>query len=163
MPGRRGGLFLFLSLCWVASACDAKQAILLGSSGLVGGLVLDELLASKTWDKIHVVVRKPLKKHNAKLHQIVVADLNTIPTNPELQALAASDGSKVDAAIVTLGVSEPFGVTLQHFLDVDLTLTQLFAEYCARQLSVEYISLLASVDAEPNAQPFTEDDNLEQP
>jgi len=140
------------------SSNSGRQVITLGSSGLVGGLVLDELLASNAFDKIHAVVRRPLLLEHAKLHQIVVPDLHDIPNHSEFQVLAAtSENKNIVAAINTLGTNEPFGKPLQDFLDIDLVLTQVFTEYCATSLpKVQYMSLLSSTGSKANPEPFSE-------
>ncbi len=50
----------------------AKSALLLGASGLVGGYCLQLLLDDAAYDKVIVLVRKPLALHHPKLGQQVV-------------------------------------------------------------------------------------------
>ena len=133
-----------------------KKAILLGSSGLVGGLVLDEMLSSSQWSKVYVVVRKPLKEEGSstKLHEIVIPDLTTIPENEELAKI-----EHVDAAIITLGVSESWGWTVQELQDVEVKLSKLFADHCHAKYNVPYISVLsAGTGMENSLAQFTDDE-----
>lgn len=125
----------------------AKEAIILGSSGLVGGLVLQNMLDSPSWDKIHVIVRKPLKMKHAKINELLVPDLTQMTNDPQIQKLEEKKGA-IDAAVVTLGVNEPFEWSVQQLLDVELGLTSIFAEFCHSRLDVKYISLLGGVGTE---------------
>ena len=49
-----------------------KTALLLGASGLVGGFCLDFLLAEPGYDKVVVLVRRPLQKNHPKLEQHII-------------------------------------------------------------------------------------------
>lgn len=152
-------LFVLLLAQQCCYTTAQHEAIFLGSSGLVGGLVLDQLLAApdSIWEKVHTIVRKPSGRQHAKLHEIVVPDLSTMLQNDELIELAAAAaGNKVTAAFHTLGVNDAFGWTLQQLLDVEVTLTEMFAKYCYDKLGVQYISVLSMVDATRGGEPFTE-------
>lgn len=129
------------------SLTNAKDAIILGSSGLVGGLVLEHMLASPNWDTIHVIVRKPLKMKHTKINELLLPDLTQMTTDPQLTKLTLKKG-KIDAAVVTLGVNTPFDWTLQQLLDVEVRLTSIFAQFCHSHLDVKYISLLSGVGTE---------------
>jgi uncharacterized protein YbjT (DUF2867 family) len=48
-----------------------KTALLLGASGLTGGLLLDQLLRDDNYSSVKVFGRKPLGKKHAKLEEIV--------------------------------------------------------------------------------------------
>ncbi len=50
----------------------AQTAVVIGASGLVGSLVVKQLLADDAFDKVRVLVRKPLQLSHAKLEQQVV-------------------------------------------------------------------------------------------
>lgn len=134
---------------------EAKEAIILGSSGLVGSLVLQRMLDSPEWTTIHLVVRKAGDVSHDKLNQMVVRDLRTMAVDPQLLKLAT--GSRVDAAVVTLGVNEPFGWTVQQLMDVEVDLTSLFAGFCRTQLGVTHISVLTMAGAE-RGNPFSSEE-----
>jgi len=125
----------------------SKEAIILGSSGLVGSLVLQNMLDSSSWNKIHVIVRKPLKLKHAKINELLVPDLTQMTKDPQIQKLEEKKGA-IDAAVVTLGVNTPFGWSVQQLLDVEVGLTSMFADFCQARLDVKYISLLGSVGTE---------------
>ena len=136
--------FGLLLLCGVALG---REAIVLGSSGLVGSLVLEHLVSDPLWDAIHVVVRRPGGNVHDKVHEVIVPNLKQMETNPDLLKLARR-ASAIDSAIVTLGVNDGFGWTAQEFVDVDVLLPSIFAKYCHERLGVKYISLLSMVGAE---------------
>ena len=50
----------------------AQTAVLIGASGLTGSFVLAELLREPTFEKVRVLVRKPLHFEHPKLEQCVV-------------------------------------------------------------------------------------------
>jgi uncharacterized protein YbjT (DUF2867 family) len=59
---------------------NSRIAIIAGASGLIGGHLLDHLLATDAYSKVISISRKPLKKENNKLEQIVIDfdELSTI-------------------------------------------------------------------------------------
>jgi uncharacterized protein YbjT (DUF2867 family) len=58
-----------------------RTAVLAGATGLVGGLLLDRLLADATWDHVLSVGRRPIDRSHPRLEQRVVdfADLGELP------------------------------------------------------------------------------------
>jgi uncharacterized protein YbjT (DUF2867 family) len=59
-----------------------RTAVLAGATGLVGGLLLDRLLADDTWDHVFSVGRRPVDRSHARLEQRIVdfADLRELPS-----------------------------------------------------------------------------------
>lgn len=55
-------------------------AILIGSTGLTGSLLLQQLLADPAITQVISVSRKPLNLSNAKLTEVLVADLAQLPS-----------------------------------------------------------------------------------
>ena len=45
---------------------DKKRATLFGGTGLIGGFLLDLILADDTFTKVNVITRKPLIKQHDK-------------------------------------------------------------------------------------------------
>ena len=120
---------------------DGKKAIILGGTGLVGSLVLDRLLEDPEFDAVHLVVRRASRRRrSSKIHEIVVPDLRSMASHPSMLALA-EEGS-VDAAVVTLGVNEPFGWKLRKLYDVEVGITSAFAQFCRQSLNVPYIGVM---------------------
>jgi uncharacterized protein YbjT (DUF2867 family) len=58
-----------------------RTAVIAGASGLVGGALLDLLLADETWNRVLSVGRRRLERDDARLEQRVVsfADLHDLP------------------------------------------------------------------------------------
>lgn len=50
---------------------EKRTALVVGATGLVGLLTVDELLASEKYSKVKVLVRKPFPKQHAKLEAIL--------------------------------------------------------------------------------------------
>merc|ERR1711871_1649929 len=104
------------------------------------------MLADRIWDVIHVVVRKPdqvLFRSNPRVNQIVVPDMSKMATDEGVLELIEKSQGRVDAAVITLGVNEPFGWTTQKLVDVEWGLTSKFVTLCSSQLRVKYIGLLS--------------------
>jgi uncharacterized protein YbjT (DUF2867 family) len=59
----------------------SRTAVLAGATGLVGGVLLDRLLADGSWDRVVVVGRRPVDRDHPALEQRVVsfADLPDLP------------------------------------------------------------------------------------
>src|SRR5437868_9910195 len=55
-----------------------KKAILFGASGFIGSFLLQELLNDKDYEKVTIVVRKPLNVSHPKL-VILTGDFNSLP------------------------------------------------------------------------------------
>lgn len=60
---------------------SARTAVVAGGSGLVGGELLDALLADPTWDRVVSLGRRTLDREHPRLEQKVVsfADLGALP------------------------------------------------------------------------------------
>ena len=126
----------------------AKEVIILGSSGLVGGLVLQNMLDNPTWSKIHTIVRKPSTIRHPKINEIVVPDMTMMKTNPQLLKLASSTGSGIDAAISAIGINEPWGWKLKKVVDIEVGLNSAFATFCRSQLGVKYMGVMTAAGSE---------------
>ncbi len=53
-----------------------NSAIIVGASGMVGGLILDRCLSSEQIATVTIIVRKSIDKNHPKLKQIVLSDLS---------------------------------------------------------------------------------------
>ena len=53
-------------------------AVIIGTTGLVGSLIMDKLLAADNWQKIIVFVRRPLERNHAKLEVRILEDFEQI-------------------------------------------------------------------------------------
>lgn len=50
---------------------QARTALVLGATGLVGGLCVDLLLADAAWGHVTVLVRRPTGRSHPKLHEVI--------------------------------------------------------------------------------------------
>jgi uncharacterized protein YbjT (DUF2867 family) len=92
------------------SGNDGRSALVLGATGLVGGMVVDLLLADDAWSRVTVLGRRPLPREHAKLHQIVA----------DLDRLEESAGSfAVDDVFCCLGTTIRKAGSQQAFYRVD--------------------------------------------
>lgn len=55
-----------------------KTAVIAGASGLVGSLVLKELLESNEIKEVIAIVRRPLQIQNAKLREVTITDFSEL-------------------------------------------------------------------------------------
>lgn len=67
---------------------ENKTALIAGATGLVGGNLLQQLLAENYYSKIIVLLRKPLKINDARVVELVV-DFNNL--NQHAEAIKADD------------------------------------------------------------------------
>jgi uncharacterized protein YbjT (DUF2867 family) len=51
----------------------SRTAVIAGATGLVGGVLLDRLLADGAWDRVVTVGRRPVDREHPKLEQLVVS------------------------------------------------------------------------------------------
>lgn len=92
-----------------------KTALIAGASGLVGGLLLKELLEDATYSKVVALVRKGLPLSNRRLEQLGV-DFDALPALP-----------KADAAFCCLGTTRHKAGSDEAFRKVDLDAVVSFA------------------------------------
>lgn len=92
-----------------------KTALVAGGSGLVGGLLLKELLADVSYEKVVALVRKGLPLSHRKLEQVSV-DFDALPALP-----------KADEAYCCLGTTRAKAGSAEAFRKVDLDAVVSFA------------------------------------
>ena len=79
-------------------AAPAPHTVLLaGATGLVGGLLLQELLAQPQVARVHALVRRPLGISHPKLH-VQVVDFSALPPLPPAHALYLALGTTLKVA-----------------------------------------------------------------
>jgi len=91
-------------------SADGATVLLAGATGLVGGHVLDRLLADARVARVVAPVRRPLSRREARLHAPVV-DFDALPDDAGLWA--------VDAVICTLGTTLRVAGSREAFRRVD--------------------------------------------
>lgn len=90
----------------------SKTALLTGATGLVGGLVLEQLLSSPGYAQVIAVTRRPLTQQHPKLRNIVT----------ELERLeTAVAGKNIDDVYCCLGTTMKTAGSKEAFRKVDYT------------------------------------------
>ena len=89
---------------------DGRSALVLGATGLVGGLCLDLLLEDPAWSRVAVLARRPSGRTHPRLTE-VVADFERLEAHAEAFA--------VDAVFCCLGTTIRKAGSQEAFLRVD--------------------------------------------
>ncbi|MDO8274758.1 MAG: NAD(P)H-binding protein [Serpentinimonas sp.] len=118
-----------------------RKVLLAGASGLIGGLLLQGLLAHRAVTEVHALVRRPMDARHAKLH------LNQV----DFTALAALP--EVDEVYLALGTTIRLAGSQTAFRDVDLHANLAVAE-AAVKVGAHRIGLVSAVGANPNSAVF---------
>lgn len=117
------------------------RAVFLGSSGAVGSLLLDELLASPACSEVQVVVRRPSARG---------AHPKIIPRVVDFERYLSSLSFNSEVAFCTMGVGEPSKVSKEQLWKVDVEFALAFAR-CCHASGVKHISLLTAAGADPKS------------
>ncbi|MBM3164859.1 MAG: nucleoside-diphosphate sugar epimerase [Bacteroidetes bacterium] len=91
-----------------------RVAMIIGSSGLVGSCLLDELIKRQDIAEIRLLVRKPISQLPRKVHQFVT-DFTALDV--------ASDFFKVDVLYCCLGTTRKKTPNLQAYKAIDFGIT----------------------------------------
>jgi uncharacterized protein YbjT (DUF2867 family) len=121
-----------------------RTALLAGATGLVGGHLLDTLLADPRWARIISVSRRASGRSDPKLEEVPTDFERLVDTLPATPA---------DTAFCCLGTTMRQAGSRPAFQRVDLDYVQAFAR-AARDRGVETFVLNSSVGADPAASNF---------
>ena len=121
-----------------------KTALLLGSTGLIGKELLNNLLAFSHYSKVIIFVRKKLDLSHSKLEQIIV-DFNTLENYKEL--------IKGDDFFCTIGTTIKIAGSEKEFKKVDLEYPIQFAKF-AQENKVAQFLVISSLNANENSTNF---------
>jgi len=121
-----------------------KTALLVGATGLVGGLVLEQLLADTYFEKVIVLTRKSLGKSNAKLKEVLV-DFN------KLDDYATE--IKADAVFCCLGTTIKVAGSKEAFKKVDFEYPFKVAQLAKQNGTSTYL-LITALGASKNSMIF---------
>ena len=121
-----------------------KTAFLVGATGLVGGLVLEQLLADTYFEKVIVLTRKSLGKSNAKLKEVLV-DFN------KLDDYATE--IKADAVFCCLGTTIKVAGSKEAFKKVDFEYPFKIAQLAKQNGTSTYL-LITALGASKNSMIF---------
>lgn len=76
---------------------DQRKVLLAGATGLVGGLMLQTLLADQTVSEVHTLCRRPLSVDNPKL-QVHIVDFSHLPVLPQVDEVYLALGTTIKIA-----------------------------------------------------------------
>jgi uncharacterized protein YbjT (DUF2867 family) len=118
-----------------------KTAIIIGATGLVGGALLDQLLADNNYDKVRIFVRRSTEKQHPKLVEHVI-DFAAVD--------AWRDQVQGDVLFSALGTTrkQAGSIDAQRIVDYDYQLQ--FAKIAAANGVPNYV-LISSVGADAHA------------
>jgi len=120
-----------------------RSALLVGATGLVGGLVLDRLLADPVYESVTVLVRRPIGRRAERLVERIV-DFDRLADTP---LEPASD------VYLCLGTTIAAAGTRQRFRKVDHDYAIELAQR-AHDQGASSVGLVSSVGASPEASSF---------
>lgn len=118
-----------------------KIALIFGSSGLTGSILLSHLLGSPDYDKVKIFVRKPISLQHPKLEQIIT-DFEKIKD--------VSHQITGDEIYLCLGTTMAKAGSKEAFYKVDYTYT-IQAATLAYENGVNHAILISSMGADPNS------------
>lgn len=120
----------------------SKKAIILGASGLTGGLVLKELLKDDRYEEIILVLRKEMNLEHPKVRQMVV-DLHKL----DLSNLSADE---LYCCIGTTRKKTP-DKEQYHLIDYGIPVN---AASQARSAGIRTMAIVSTIDANPESKIF---------
>jgi uncharacterized protein YbjT (DUF2867 family) len=121
--------------------CPARKVLLAGATGLIGGYLLEGLLADGRVAEVHVLVRRPLNVSHPKLlvHRV---DFTALPALPP-----------IDEAYLALGTTIKVAGSREAFRAVDLQANLAVAK-AAVQAGARRIGLVSAVGANAHSPVF---------
>lgn len=81
----------------MSTRIDQRKVLLAGATGLVGGLILQALLADRTVSEVHALSRRPLSVHHSKL-QVHIVDFRCLPVLPQVDEVYLAIGTTIKVA-----------------------------------------------------------------
>ena len=121
-----------------------KSAILFGASGLVGSNLLAQLLDHPAYDKITIVVRKPLPIQHPKLRMII----------GDYAALSGlKDQIRADEVFISLGTTKKKTPDQNEYYRIDHDYPVLAASL-AKENGARSVLLVSAIDADANSKIF---------
>lgn len=121
-----------------------KKALLFGASGFVGSYLLDELLNNADYEKVTIVVRKPLNKNHPKL----------IMLTGDYHALTQlKEQIEADDVFITLGTTKKKTPDQQQYYQIDHDYPVLAAAI-AKEKGATAVFMITAVGANPGSNVF---------
>ncbi len=81
----------------MSTLVDQRKVLLAGATGLVGGLILQALLADQTVSEVHALSRRPLSVYHPKL-QVHIVDFRSLPVLPQVDEVYLALGTTIKVA-----------------------------------------------------------------
>ncbi len=123
---------------------DTKVALLAGTTGLVGGFLLEALLNAPEYSRVYAITRRPTTREHPRLANRIV-NFDRIET--DLKGLAAQD------AFCCLGTTIAVAGSEAAFRQVDIDYVMAFAR-AAKNAGVARFVVVTSVGADPASKNF---------
>jgi len=134
----------------------SRVALVVGATGLVGGLVVDRLLADARWSRVVVLARRDLGKSSEKLTTRIV-DFEVLAGDDDPAAEAAkaalADIERVDDVFVCLGTTIKVAGSQEKFRRVDHDYAVASARL-GRDAGARRLALVSSVGASESSSAF---------
>jgi uncharacterized protein YbjT (DUF2867 family) len=121
-----------------------RKALIVGSTGLIGGFCLQVLLNDPNYSEVTALVRKPFIKTHRKLKTIIT---NFSNLEQELSKIQAHD------VYCCLGTTIKKAGSQEAFKQVDFSLVLTVADLMRKQ-GVEQFIVVSSMGADPNSKVF---------
>ena len=122
----------------------SRSALLAGATGLVGGHVLEQLLADETWSRVVTVGRRPIAQRHDKLEQRIL-DLGALD--------AVGDLPHADDVFCCLGTTIKQAGSQAAFRRVDHDFVLSLANAGLRTGATQFL-LVSAIGADPEARVF---------
>jgi len=122
----------------------SRSALLAGATGLVGGHVLEQLLADETWSRVVTVGRRPIAQRHDKLEQRIL-DLGALD--------AVGDLPHADDVFCCLGTTIKQAGSQEAFRRVDHDFVLSLANAGLRTGATQFL-LVSAIGADPEARVF---------
>src|SRR5262249_46802488 len=119
--------------CWHHAAMGGRIAAIVGATGLVGGHLVQQLLADDDYERVVVLVRTPPAATHTKL-EVRVTDFDRLAEHAR--------GLELDDAFCALGTTIKKAGSKQAFRKVDLTYVHEFAK-AVRPIARQFLLVTA--------------------
>lgn len=125
---------------------EARTALMLGATGVVGRHCLDTLLADPTFGRIVSIGRRKTGRSHPKLHEIETA-------LDHLETIEPAEIGKVDAAFCCLGTTQAKAGSSDVFRHVEVDYPRLAARL-AKACGARQFLLITAIGADPHSPIF---------
>lgn len=121
-----------------------KTALILGSTGLVGSVILNELLNDSSYTKVITLVRKPQPIQHSKLIEIVT-DFNSVPDFSQI--------NHIDSIFSCLGTTRKQTPDLIAYRKIEIEIPLIYAEI-GKTKGLQNFHYVSAIGANKNASNF---------